>query len=213
VFGGDTLSHGPFISYTWQKVDVDGYAEDGLSGTALYFSDFNRKSTIGRIGYQIMGHAGNLHPYGRVAFAQDSQERLTRVQAGSNTMNGHFTLDGFPGARDWIEADVGLDYYVNDTTAVTVAYRGRLSDDSQDMSSFNLGFRKEFGSAPAPAPEPVVVEVAQTTCTDLDDDGDGVNNCDDKCPGSAAGEAVGADGCPVPAAEPEPVMEAKPFRN
>jgi OmpA-OmpF porin, OOP family len=36
------------------------------------------------------------------------------------------------------------------------------------------------------------------TCADLDDDGDGVNNCEDKCPGSQAGQAVGPDGCPVP---------------
>jgi OOP family OmpA-OmpF porin len=42
--------------------------------------------------------------------------------------------------------------------------------------------------APAPAP----------TCADKDDDGDGVNNCDDRCPGSQAGQAIGPDGCPVP---------------
>ena len=29
-------------------------------------------------------------------------------------------------------------------------------------------------------------------------DGDGVNNCDDKCPGSQAGQTIGPDGCPVP---------------
>ena len=38
----------------------------------------------------------------------------------------------------------------------------------------------------------------QATCADLDDDGDGVNNCDDKCPNSVAGQAIGPDGCPVP---------------
>jgi OOP family OmpA-OmpF porin len=37
-----------------------------------------------------------------------------------------------------------------------------------------------------------------TTCADLDDDGDGVNNCDDKCPNSTAGQTIGPDGCPVP---------------
>ena len=36
------------------------------------------------------------------------------------------------------------------------------------------------------------------SCADLDDDGDGVNNCDDKCPGSQAGQTIGPDGCPVP---------------
>jgi OOP family OmpA-OmpF porin len=47
--------------------------------------------------------------------------------------------------------------------------------------------------APAPAPAP-----SAPNCADLDDDGDGVNNCDDKCPGSQAGQTIGPDGCPVP---------------
>jgi OmpA-OmpF porin, OOP family len=45
--------------------------------------------------------------------------------------------------------------------------------------------------APAPAP-------SAPNCADLDDDGDGVNNCDDKCPASQAGQTIGPDGCPVP---------------
>ena len=53
-----------------------------------------------------------------------------------------------------------------------------------------------IGPEAAPAPEPA--PIPQKTCADLDDDGDGVNNCDDKCPGSAAGQAIGPDGCPVP---------------
>ena len=44
----------------------------------------------------------------------------------------------------------------------------------------------------APAP------VAAASCADMDDDGDGVNNCNDKCPGSQAGQTIGPDGCPVP---------------
>ena len=50
-------------------------------------------------------------------------------------------------------------------------------------------------AAPAPAPAPAP---AAPNCADLDDDGDGVNNCDDKCPGSQAGQTIGPDGCPVP---------------
>ncbi|MBS0460786.1 OmpA family protein [Thermomonas sp.] len=45
--------------------------------------------------------------------------------------------------------------------------------------------------APAPA-------APQQTCADMDDDGDGVNNCNDKCPNSQAGQTIGPDGCPVP---------------
>jgi OOP family OmpA-OmpF porin len=49
-------------------------------------------------------------------------------------------------------------------------------------------------------PEPVmaVPPPPAPSCSDLDDDGDGVNNCDDKCPGSQAGQTIGPDGCPVP---------------
>ena len=74
---------------------------------------------------------------------------------------------------------------------------------------FPLGSRAE--------PMATVVAAPQKTCADLDDDADGVNNCNDKCPASAAGEAIGADGCavvaPQPEPQPEPVMEPKPFRG
>ena len=42
--------------------------------------------------------------------------------------------------------------------------------------------------APTPAPD----------CASRDDDGDGATTCNDRCPGSAAGQAIGVDGCPVP---------------
>jgi OOP family OmpA-OmpF porin len=53
-----------------------------------------------------------------------------------------------------------------------------------------LGPEAEAPVAPAPVVAP--------NCADQDDDGDGVNNCDDKCPGSQAGQTIGPDGCPVP---------------
>ena len=36
----------------------------------------------------------------------------------------------------------------------------------------------------------------RSDCSTLDSDGDSVNDCDDKCPGTAAGTIVGPDGCP-----------------
>jgi len=79
-----------------------------------------------------------------------------------------------------------------------------------DYLGGHLGVRYTFGGR-APAPAPVVVPPPAKTCADMDDDADGVNNCDDKCLGSTAGQAVGPDGCPVP--PPEPVVEPKPYRN
>jgi len=52
-----------------------------------------------------------------------------------------------------------------------------------------LGPEAEAPVAPAPV---------APNCADSDSDGDGVNDCDDKCPGSQAGQTIGPDGCPVP---------------
>ncbi len=58
------------------------------------------------------------------------------------------------------------------------------------------------GLTVALGPEPMApvgpAPVAAPGCADMDDDGDGVNNCNDKCPDSQAGQTIGPDGCPVP---------------
>jgi outer membrane lipase/esterase len=210
-FGNDSFRHGPFASVEWQQVHVRGYKEDSLDSTSMWFDSFERESTIGRIGYRAEGGSDALRMWGRVAYAKQDETDPTHVTAGSNTMNGHFTMLGFTPAEDWVEAEVGLGWALSDKTGIGVAYRARMNDDYQDYDALAVDFRMEFAAAaPAPEPEPVV-EAPAPSCADLDDDGDGVNNCDDKCPATASGEAIGADGCPVP--EPEPVMEPKPYRN
>lgn len=86
-----------------------------------------------------------------------------------------------------------------------LAYRADLDDQSvsaPDEDWFGdvlatVGVVIPLGPEPvapvAPAPAPVA-----PSCADLDSDGDGVNDCDDKCPGSQPGQTIGPDGCPVP---------------
>jgi outer membrane lipase/esterase len=143
-FGSETFSHGPFVSWTWQEVSVDGYSEDGLDSTSMYFSEFSRNSSVARAGYQLSADAGGWRPFGRVAFAKDNDASATAVQAGSNTLNGHFTLDGFQAPSDWTEADVGVNYTLDEGTSLSLTYRGRFSDDTQDVNSINFGARWEF---------------------------------------------------------------------
>ncbi|HEY8587906.1 MAG TPA: OmpA family protein [Rhodanobacter sp.] len=51
--------------------------------------------------------------------------------------------------------------------------------------------------APAAAPvAPVVETPPPADCSTMDSDGDGVNDCEDRCPATAAGTIVGPDGCP-----------------
>ena len=60
----------------------------------------------------------------------------------------------------------------------------------------SVGVTVALGPEPMRAVEPAPAPVA--TCADKDSDGDGVNDCNDKCPNSPAGQTVGPDGCPVP---------------
>lgn len=102
---------------------------------------------------------------------------------------------------------VGLQTTFESKVAVRaeVAYRGDFNDQSvhaPDESYFgdvlaSVGVIIPLGTKAEAAPPPPPPPPAQT-CADLDDDGDGVNNCDDKCPGSQAGQTIGPDGCPAP---------------
>ena len=144
LFEAGSLRHGPFASATWQKIDVNGYAEDGTDSTSMWFSDFTRKSLIGRIGWELKGDTGSVHPYARAAYAHEDKTDVSLVQAGSNSMNGHFTLPGFVPTDNWVEADLGLAWDMNDNTQFTVAYPGHLNDDTQSPGAVSIGFRMNF---------------------------------------------------------------------
>ena len=60
----------------------------------------------------------------------------------------------------------------------------------------SVGLVYSFGGAAPPPPPPPAAPPAAPDCHALDDDHDGVNNCDDRCPDTAAGTVVGPDGCP-----------------
>jgi len=103
---------------------------------------------------------------------------------------------------------VGLQTTFDKRVAVRAELAYRADFDDQSVAAPNedwfgdvlasVGVVIPLGPAPvAAAPEPAPAPVAPS-CADLDDDGDGVNNCDDKCPNSEAGQIIGPDGCPVP---------------
>ncbi len=146
LFQLDKLTHGPFIGVTRQKITVAAYREDTLSSTAMRFEEFTRDSLVGRVGYQVKGStsSGTLHPYARVSYEQESKDAATRVQAGSNTMNGQFTLNGYAPAADWVKAELGLSMEISPQARAFASYSGHLNDDRQDRNSVNLGVVMSF---------------------------------------------------------------------
>jgi outer membrane protein OmpA-like peptidoglycan-associated protein/opacity protein-like surface antigen len=94
---------------------------------------------------------------------------------------------------------VGLQYALTESLSVRAeAERYRIDDavgNKGDVDLVSVGLLYRFG-AQAAAPVAPVVTPPPVDCSTLDDDHDGVNNCDDKCPATAAGTIVGPDGCP-----------------
>jgi OOP family OmpA-OmpF porin len=110
------------------------------------------------------------------------------------------------------DAGLGFGHDLNDAVALRTELTYRYDMDDQSIPGVDhfgdwlatFGATIKLGEAAAPAAagntdpgteEAKPVEQPVADCSTLDDDKDGVNNCDDKCPTSAAGEAVGADGC------------------
>jgi len=74
-------------------------------------------------------------------------------------------------------------------------------DDFNDGEDWFQDVLASVGVVIPLGPEPMMpvgpAPVMAPNCADSDSDGDGVNDCDDKCPGSVAGQTIGPDGCPV----------------
>jgi len=93
--------------------------------------------------------------------------------------------------RTALRGQLGMRYDFDDQSSI-------IDEDGFNDFVASVGVIVRLGAEPAPPvePDPEPAPQPQTTCADMDDDGDGVNNCDDKCPNSTAGQTIGEDGCP-----------------
>lgn len=144
LWSAGSMQHGPFAGATWLQQEVDGFAEDSGSATSMNFAGFDRDSMVTRVGYQLMGNAGSIRPFVRVAWNEESEDDQVFVNAGSNSMPGRFTMPGFTPSQDWVSADLGLNWQVSDTITAFAAYSGRFNDDQQERHSGSLGLRVTF---------------------------------------------------------------------
>jgi OOP family OmpA-OmpF porin len=167
--------------------------------TVLNGLDWSLQSlqVIGR--YHFMGEDRTWNPY--LAFGggvQKHSEEYRYVEPGIDQVNER-------NGEDFI-GTLGVGFESDRRKRVDYRFEAGLRYDNDQFEEDDAGQANEYGSyldyyATASLlvkigdlPVPVV---AAATCDTMDSDGDGVNDCNDKCPGSAAGQTVGADGCPV----------------
>ena len=144
----ETVRHGPAIGLSWLDQEVDAYRESGRAPTAMNFSAFERGSLVLRAGYRVTGEAELnglvVRPYAGVAYERELDDDPVSVTAGSNTMAGRFTAEGFKPPRHWISADVGVSASLGGQASAVLGYSGRSGDASRGDHLVSAGLRIAF---------------------------------------------------------------------
>ena len=145
---------------------------------------------------------------GRYHFIKEGRNWWPYLAAGIGAQKNNY--DGFAAGSDgdanlFVKVGAGLQADVSER--VDIRIEGGAKFDFND--EFGAGHYTDLyatasvlfalGNLPAAVvPEAPAAPPMAEDCSSKDDDGDGVNNCNDRCPNSQAGQAIGPDGCPVP---------------
>jgi len=182
------------LNYNYQRPrekspDIGGHWEQqGLAIDALYHF-----RTEGR----------NWNPYMRFGIGWQ------REKEDFFTVNPNGTLSAFTRKDNSIAFDVGAGLEARyGRYGIRTEIGARYDGDDNSVQApgkdyfldlmASVGVTVALGPEPMKAVEPAPMPAPVATCADKDSDGDGVNDCNDKCPNSPAGQTVGPDGCPVP---------------
>ncbi len=133
---------------------------------------------------------------GRYHFIKEGRNWWPYLAAGIGAQKNDITDD----ANMLVKIGAGLQADLNEH--VDLRFEAGLRYDFND--NFGAGHYQDVYAtasvlfALGNLPAPVVPDAPPADdCSTKDDDNDGVNNCNDRCPNSQAGETVGADGCKV----------------
>ncbi len=191
---------GKFYGPNWSWDVQLEHANPQHDGSQLNWSIYSA-SLVGRYHFRDVG-GDNWWPY--VSFGagvQRHEDEFSNPRGGrplERRGNDLMVQTGVGLLADYGRAALRAEYGVRVDTDDS-----SLSDESYFLDQVaSVTLLVKLGPEPtgraAPRVDPAVPVAPVATCADLDDDGDGVNNCNDKCPNSQAGQTVGPDGCPVP---------------
>jgi OmpA-OmpF porin, OOP family len=177
-------------------LNTPGVAGSGLSSEVVERNwELTSLSVVGRYHFISEGRSWNPYVAAGIGATEHHDGTQTQPQAlGFNPSRVGTNLSGLLGVG--LQKDLGYASMRAELGAKFDLDDEGVSNDYYTDGYLGVSFLFPIGAEAAPVEE--VVAPPQKTCADLDDDGDGVNNCNDKCPGSEAGQAIGADGCPVP---------------
>ncbi|MGV8940922.1 MAG: OmpA family protein [Lysobacter sp.] len=197
-----TLGMGKMLSPVWSLDGELNYQNVATERNAdLNWSQYGISLDLRR---HFLLEGRDWHPYAVMGLgyqrAEEEYDNFPSPNSPAKRKDGNLAAKAGFG----LQSDVGrvkvrteLAYRIDfDDNAISPSFDGSF-DDADDFGDLlaSIGIVVPLGpeSVAPVGPAPVA-----PSCADLDDDGDGVNNCDDKCPDSQAGQTIGPDGCPVP---------------
>ncbi len=206
----------PMFSYTF--ADQDRGIDDGIGATIAVGKKVTRGMALELTGFFTTadaesggGDSTELKGIGAAALITpfSSLPDLYSVLAlmyGSGSNNPGLIAD-----YESTVFDIGLGYLFSLSDRIKIRTEARYRTDAHDRKEagidpgnkhfqdavLNLGVLLPLGSVVPPAEAPVEVVEAAPAVAAADSDGDGIPDDLDKCPDTAAGIAVGADGCPL----------------
>jgi len=208
-----TIGFGKFLSPSW-SLDLElNYQNPNLdedivpNGEDLNWSQYGVSLDFRRH-FVSEGRAWNPYVLFGVGYQRAEEEYATlspnspaQREDGNLAAKVGLGLQGTFTKRATVRAEVAYRADFDDTSyAASAGTDAQQYPHNQSESYFgdaiaSIGIVIPLGPEPT---APVTAAPAPTqSCADLDSDGDGVNDCDDKCPNSQPGQAVGPDGCPV----------------
>ncbi|RYG13816.1 MAG: OmpA family protein [Burkholderiales bacterium] len=210
-----TLGLGKFISPNWSLDGELNYQNPNFDGGVVGANDDLNWSQYGlsidlRRHFISEGRGWNPYVVAGLGYQRSEEEfdNFPSPNSPGERKDGNFAAKLGVGLQTTFEKRIAVraelamraDFDDSSIAAESGLAQGSQYPHQQEESFFgdvlaSVGVVIPLGPAPS-APVPAAPEVAPN-CADLDDDGDGVNNCNDKCPGSQAGQTIGPDGCPV----------------
>lgn len=110
-----------------------------------------------------------------------------------------YTDKGYKKTKGAFDYGIGAKIFVSENVAIRGDVRHIIYKYDQTYNNFEstVGVYVAFGGAEAAVKPVEPAPVAEPVESPMDTDHDGVPDSVDKCPGTPAGAAVGADGCPL----------------
>jgi len=138
---GSTWHLSPFISADYARVEIDGYAEQGASSTALRFDDQERTSK--RLGVGLQGRwavSASTQVFVEIAREKEYEDDSSEVTMALNSLPSlDFTLQGYTPDDRLDRASLGVSHKLSSDLALRGAYSLRKAeDDKQQGVSLSL---------------------------------------------------------------------------